>query len=414
VLFKKFFYDFWSFGGGIINMKEKWVVLAIFSLVLPFCMSFAAAASEPTNQTVVGKSDAQEIHATNDVKDEQINNTGKTAQTTSYSLNHAAGSAAAESGNTSTLSSGQAAGITVSQSELFSAASRVKSFINTNHRLPTTVTVGDNQLSMAQYLQLVTQGFYDLNYGKSRSIVVDDVNDPSAPKASVVTGNIPKSEYVQIARSIIDYIDNNGQAPNYVSSSIGSLRFDSLIYSFSKIVNFYESNNRMPTNVAVSPLYGQSSEGTLSDSSLQKYLVATTNCQSTSSTIKNLAASITAGKTTTYAKAQAIFNWVRDHLSYSYYYDSKKGALGALSARSANCCDTSHLVVALSRAAGMPARYQHGNCKFSDGWYGHVWAQIYVNGKWYYADAISNSNTFGAINNWSSATIYGSYASLPF
>lgn len=395
-------------------MKEKWVVLAIFSLVLPFCMSFSAAASQPTNQTVVGDSDAQEIHATNNtVKNEQVNNSEKTTQTTGYSVKNAAGSAAAESGDVSTLSSGQAAGITVSQSELFSAASRVKSFINKNHRLPTSVTVGDSQLSMAQYLQLVTQGFYDLNYGKSRSIVVDDVDNPSSPKASVASGNIPKSEYVQIARSVIDYIDQNGQAPNYISSSIGSIRFDSLIFTFSKIVNFYESNNRMPTNVAVSSL-DEPSEGTISSSTLQKYLVATANCQSTSSTIKNLAASITAGKTTTYAKAQAIFNWVRDHLSYSFYYDTKKGALGALSSRSANCCDHAHLVVALSRAAGIPARYQFGKCKFSDGWYGHVWAQLYVNGKWYYADAVSNSNTFGAINNWTSMTFYGNYASLPF
>jgi transglutaminase-like putative cysteine protease len=377
-------------------------------------MSFSAAASEPTNQTVVGESDAQVVHANNNTVN-NVNSKQVNAYTSGYSVNKAAGSAAAETANTSTMNSGQSAGITVSQSELFSAASRVKSFINTNHRLPTTVTVGDNQLSMAQYLQLVTQGFYDLNYGKSRSIVVDDVNDPSNPTASVVSGNIPKSEYVQIAKSVIDYIDVNGQAPNYISSSIGNIRFDALIYSFSKIVNFYDSNNRMPTNVAVSTLDVQYAEGAAAgSSSYQSFLVASKNCQSTSSTIKNLADSITKGKTSTYAKAQAIFNWVRDHLSYSFYYNTKKGALGALSSRSANCCDTTHLVVALTRAAGIPARYHYGKCKFSDGWYGHVYAQVYVNGKWYYADAVSNKNTFGNINNWTSEIFYKNYASLPF
>jgi transglutaminase-like putative cysteine protease len=73
--------------------------------------------------------------------------------------------------------------------------------------------------------------------------------------------------------------------------------------------------------------------------------------------------------------------------------------------------------VALSRAAGIPARYVHGVCKFNSGtWYGHVWAQLYVNGTWYSADAISYRNTFGAINNWdtSSWTLKGIYSELPF
>ena len=119
----------------------------------------------------------------------------------------------------------------------------------------------------------------------------------------------------------------------------------------------------------------------------QNYLIATANCQSTSTTIKALATSITKGSTTDYGKAVRIFNWVRDHISYSFYYNTKYGALGTLNKRSANCVDTAHLLIALERAAGIPARYNHGTCRFTSGtWYGHVWAQVYVNGKWYNAD----------------------------
>lgn len=150
---------------------------------------------------------------------------------------------------------------------------------------------------------------------------------------------------------------------------------------------------------------------------LQKYLVPTKNCQSNNPKIKALAASITKGSTTDYSKASKIFNWVRDHISYSFYYNTKKGALGTLNSRSANCADTAHLVVALERAAGIPARYNHGTCKFSSGnWYGHVWAQVYVNGKWYYADGTSYRNSFGVIKNWNTKTftLHGIYAALPF
>jgi transglutaminase-like putative cysteine protease len=148
------------------------------------------------------------------------------------------------------------------------------------------------------------------------------------------------------------------------------------------------------------------------------YLLATKNCQSTNAQIIALSKSIiaNAGATTTYAKATAIFNWVRDNIGYSYYYNTKYGAVGTLNAKTGNCCDTTHLLIALERAAGIQARYVNGYCKFSTAWYGHVWAQVYVNGKWYAADAISSRNTFGVINNWNTATatIYGTYAELPF
>jgi len=121
-------------------------------------------------------------------------------------------------------------------------------------------------------------------------------------------------------------------------------------------------------------------------------------------------------KLTTLEKATNIFNWVRDYVSYSFYYNTKRGAIGTLNSRMGNCVDLSHLMVALSRAAGIPARYAHADCKFSSGWCGHVWAQLYVNGKWINADASNNINDFGVIRNWNTKNniLKGIYSSLPF
>lgn len=114
--------------------------------------------------------------------------------------------------------------------------------------------------------------------------------------------------------------------------------------------------------------------------------------------------------------AVAIFNYVRDNVSYSFCYNTVKGALGTLSSKSVNCCDHSHLLVALARAAGIPARYVHGTCTFSDGTFGHVWAQLYVDGQWLAADTISTRNSLGVINNWDTQNyqLNGIYAELPF
>ncbi len=150
---------------------------------------------------------------------------------------------------------------------------------------------------------------------------------------------------------------------------------------------------------------------------LNQCLKQTANAQSKNSTIKALAKKITKGATSKYAKAVKIFNWVRDNIGYSFYYNTKYGAVKTLKKRSGNCVDTSHLLVALLRASGIPARYVHVKAKFPDGeYYGHVFVQAYVRGKWYNADASSIMNSFGVIRKWDKGTakIKGVYASLPF
>ena len=100
-------------------------------------------------------------------------------------------------------------------------------------------------------------------------------------------------------------------------------------------------------------------------------------------------------------KATAIYNYVRDSISYSFYYDTKYGAVGTLDAKRGNCVDQAHLVVAMFRTADLPARYVHGTCRFSSGsTYGHVWAQVLVDGKWTVADATSSRNSLGKVANW--------------
>ena len=155
----------------------------------------------------------------------------------------------------------------------------------------------------------------------------------------------------------------------------------------------------------------------LTEAQLNAYLKSSGK-DALNSAIKTLASKLVSEKSTTWQKAQAIFNYVRDNISYSYYSDSKKGAKSTLSSKSANCCDQANLVVALCRAANIPARFSHGQgCRFSSGLVtGHVWAQIYVDGVWYSADATSSRNSLGNIKNWNVKSFYSlkQYAHLPF
>jgi len=302
--------------------------------------------------------------------------------------------------------------------DIKNAATKVKAYIEKNNCLPNYVQMGTRQVTMPEFLRLLTAGLLKVSSGSSGTIAIKSALPPVKPTADLKNGNINKSEYLAMAGKIISYINSYGRSPNYGSSTLGKIQYESLVYMYSRIMNYYGTNKVLSNYVSMKPWQTTSSDpDPLIPAALQIYLQPTNNCQSADPTIKALASSITQGSSSTYQKGTNLFNWVRDNIGYSFYYNTKSGALGTLKAKTANCCDTTHLLVALSRAVGIPARYVSGVCKFTSGTlYGHVWAQLYVNGNWYNADAISSRNTFGVINNWdtTSWTLKGIYSELPF
>ena len=146
------------------------------------------------------------------------------------------------------------------------------------------------------------------------------------------------------------------------------------------------------------------------------YLKASSHCPVNNAKIKSLVKSLTKGLTSKIDKAKAIFNYVRDNVFYSYYYNTHKGAVGTLKSGVANCVDQAHLLISMYRAAGFKARYVHGSCTFSDGRFGHVWTQVLIGKTWVVGDPISYKNYLGKINNWNTKTykLHSRYLSLPF
>ncbi|MCX7926554.1 MAG: hypothetical protein N2606_00210 [Candidatus Omnitrophica bacterium] len=143
---------------------------------------------------------------------------------------------------------------------------------------------------------------------------------------------------------------------------------------------------------------------------MQQYLLPVN-----STAIQAKANELILGKTTDYEKAKAIYDWVNNNKGYAFYYNTSKGAEGMLNASSGNCCDLAHLLVALFRAAGLPARYKHNTaCTFSSGTYGHVWPQVYVDGKWIDADTSSLTDSFGNVAFTANHDNDKVYAILPF
>ncbi len=239
--------------------------------------------------------------------------------------------------------------------------SRVQAFYNKNGRLPAYVSFGSRKIPISTFQQnIASQGL----------------------KITTTVNNLTISQMKDGISRVQAFYNKNGRLPVYIS--FGSRKI--LLTTFEQ-------------NIAVFGLK-----------------IKTTTVFNTSS-ISALAKSLSADSTSQYNTAVKIFNWVRDNIGYSFYYNTTYGAAGTLDSRTGNCCDKTNLLVALARAAGITAQYKSGYCQFSSGrWYGHVWSDLYVNGKWYAADAICHNNTLGVINNWNTTNfkLLGTYTTLPY
>ena len=230
-----------------------------------------------------------------------------------------------------------------------------------------------------------------------------------------VSTNVTKTDIKKVANKTSNVTNQAAGAPVLVNN----LTIAQLKDGISRAEAFYVKNHRLPNyiNYGTRKIPIATFQKNIASQGLKIKTTTVKSVPINTSSVSALAKSLSTGCITNLQKATKIYNWVRDNISYAFYYNTKYGANGTLKNRLGNCCDTANLLVALARDAGIKARYVHGTCKFSSGnWYGHVWAQVYVNGKWVNADATSSRNSLGVIKNWNTATykLEGVYNTLPF
>ena len=181
-----------------------------------------------------------------------------------------------------------------------------------------------------------------------------------------------------------------GSMPNYVTFPSGDPSY------------FVKNEGKWPESVSSWPA---------------SYLDAVRNCPKDDALVKSTLDAALKGLASDASprqKAEAIFKYARDEWEWENYSNTKKGAIGTINAKTGNCCDLTHATLAMCRAAGIPARYLHGQCFFSSGVIGHVIPEIYVDGKWWICDPSNNSATFGTPTWNGMETFNGRYNELEF
>ena len=317
----------------------------------------------------------------------------------------------------------------ISINNILTGSINLKTYYSTYNKLPTTVTAGGISFTIPEFLYLMSQAIYQLGNNNNKDIdIIYGVNNAASPTGDTINSRqLQKADYITVAKNVANYIKNHKTLPNYATSAVGKIIVTEVVDAFSRVLAFYKNNdNYLPNYVVINTGSngggGSSQSGTglnerntVADISI--YLKATTNCPINNNAIKNVVDSLTSGLTTDLAKATAIYNYVRDSITYSFYYDTKYGAAGTLNAKKGNCVDQAHLLISMLRTAKIPARYVHGTCTFSSGsTYGHVWAQVLINDYWYVVDGTSTRNSFGKIVNWNtkSFSLKGIYPGISF
>lgn len=131
------------------------------------------------------------------------------------------------------------------------SAVNVKNYVESNYTIPNTVHVGNKTVNSSQYLYLLTSATTNINHSKNSSITIKNVSNPGSSGEKLKSGTFTKNEYLLYANNINAYINANGKLPNYITTSLGTMGYQTAIYMYSKIMNYYQLNKVLPNTVSV-------------------------------------------------------------------------------------------------------------------------------------------------------------------
>jgi Pseudomurein-binding repeat len=160
------------------------------------------------------------------------------------------------------LSIGTSAAVTTnstsfSTSQIGQAAVAVQKNVDTKYDLPSSVTVGNKTVTNYQYLYLVSSATKNVANGNKSLITLKNVTKPSSTSETVSSCTFSYSEYLDIANRLNAYVAKYGKLPSYVSTSHGTMKYQSLIYMYSKIMAYYNVKKVLPKTVSVKSWYAQ-------------------------------------------------------------------------------------------------------------------------------------------------------------
>ena len=133
----------------------------------------------------------------------------------------------------------------VTKSNIKKIAEKVKSYVEENKKLPSTVTVDNVKYDWAQVWYILSWAVNNLNKDLTS---IPSVKACSKASGDTINEKIYPSDYKDQSKRIVQYIKQNGQAPNYVTSvkSKKKIRPRLSIYANARIIVWYYNHKILP------------------------------------------------------------------------------------------------------------------------------------------------------------------------
>lgn len=203
---------------------------------------------------------------------------------------------------------------------------------------------------------------------------VKNMSVSNAPAASgdIVNFNISKKDYTGLAKTLIDFISKNKRLPNYLTYNKGKISPRVFIYSFAKILVFYNAEKRLPNTCEfTSKAFG--SNGATVKAGVASNTKGGTVCKSLA---KSSGVTITDYKSLYKAFYYAVYKYYKNDVY------SQSQALKRFSQKlGMNCADLGQLAYYALKELGYSVSIVRGEIKCTSGTFGHIWCVLTVNNK---------------------------------
>ena len=131
--------------------------------------------------------------------------------------------------------------------DILDAVTRDKNYVLTNKALPNIVRVVNDQLPISQFTYVMALTIRNINDGKPKT-QVSPIELTSPISIHDCKLQLSLSEYIDAINRVIKYCQNNGAAPAYVLSKSVEIGYREYSFGFSKILDYYRTNKKLPTN----------------------------------------------------------------------------------------------------------------------------------------------------------------------
>ena len=187
-------------------------------------------------------------------------------------------------------------------------------------------------------------------------------NTASNPVGTKISRQVKKTEYTDMAKRLVNYVEKHKQLPNYITLGSHQVRTRLYVLMFAKILVSYSKNNKFPDEVNVN--YKAFTKPVETGNAVYDYFVKKTGKKFT--TIDDVLA------------------YVKKYGSYSFYFDDHQSNKEVTDTMSANCTDWLQWLINMAKAMGYEWKAIHVKCRVSGT--GHVRGQFRhpknTNGNW--------------------------------